>query len=156
MGLVCFLSGSEIRISGISGISLLFERRRSRDNAPSFWLWDWFDFSLGMVSRWCAHLWIAQPHNGVGVAFERDYFAMMRLPLGCTTHQFTFGLLLYGHTYLSRAHTTVQLLTMFKGTQKCCSKSVCSTYPWSCVVWAHISVALSYHSAMHDHVQGDC
>ena len=42
---------------------------------------------------------------------------MMRLPLGCTTHQFTLCLLLYGHTYLSRAHTTVQLLTMFKGSQ---------------------------------------
>ena len=48
--------------------------------------------------------------------FERDYFAMMRLPLGCTAHQFTLGLLF--------------------------------------VIWAYLSVARSYHSAIADHVQG--
>ena len=50
----------------------------------------------------------------------------------------------------------------------CCCRSSCGAsshslpqcaqppYPWSCVVLAHLSVARSYHSAMHDHVQGDC
>ena len=32
------------------------------------------------------------------------------------THPLTLGLVLYGHTYLSRVHTTVQCMTMFKGT----------------------------------------
>ena len=32
------------------------------------------------------------------------------------THPLTLGLVLYGHTYLSRVHTTVQRMTMFKGT----------------------------------------
>ena len=32
------------------------------------------------------------------------------------THPFTLGLVLYGHTYLSRVHTEVQCMTMFKGT----------------------------------------
>ena len=31
-------------------------------------------------------------------------------------HPLTLGLVLYGHTYLSRVHTTVQCMTMFKGT----------------------------------------
>ena len=29
---------------------------------------------------------------------------------------FTLGLVLYGHTYLSRAHTSMQCMTMSKGT----------------------------------------
>ena len=68
MGLVCFLSGIETGISGISGISLLFEREWLRDDAPA------------------RH----NPH--------------------------TLGLVLYGHTYLSRVHATVQCMTMCKGT----------------------------------------
>ena len=39
VGLVSFLSGIEIKISGISGISLLFEREWFRDDAPSFGLY---------------------------------------------------------------------------------------------------------------------
>ena len=31
-------------------------------------------------------------------------------------HPLTLGLVLYGHTYLPRVHTTVQCMTMFKGT----------------------------------------
>ena len=110
--------------------------------------------STGKVSRWCACLWLYSRVVRL-VCFLKGILSRWCACLGCTTHQLTLDLLLYGRTYLSRVHTTVQFMTMFKGTQTCCSKSVCSTYPWSCIVWAHISVALSYHSAMHDNVQGD-
>ena len=133
VGLVCFLSGSGIRINGISGIRLLFERKRSRDNAPSFWLWDWFDFSPGMVSRWCACLWIVQRINltlvfcYMGIPICRALIPqcncwpcsrVLRNVAPRAYVRLTLGLVLYGHTYLSRSHTTVQCMTMLRGTPK--------------------------------------
>ena len=50
VGLVIFLKVMEIGISGISGISLLFERERFRDDAPWDSL-DYFVFEARMVSR---------------------------------------------------------------------------------------------------------
>ena len=64
------------------------------------------------------------------------------------THPLTPGLVLYGHTYLSRVHATVQRMTMFKG--------IVDGTQFAKGIWAHISVARPYLSAMHDHVQGDC
>ena len=61
----------------------------------------------------------------VGVLSANGFAKMQLLEIGVVTscgraeyrsNPHAFGLLLYGHTYLSRAHATVQCMTMCKGT----------------------------------------
>ena len=67
------------------------------------------------------------------------------------------GLVLHGHTYLSRFQTTLHCMTMSKETAHGTLPAKDRTHlPCSRVVWAHISVAHACHRAMHDHVEGDC
>ena len=62
-----------------------------------------------MVSRWCVFLWVVQPRRETSVCPNMNVDEERAHPL-------TLGLVLYGDTYLSRVHTTVQCMTMFKGT----------------------------------------
>ena len=130
VGLVIFLSVIESRVNGISGFSLSFEQKLCHDDdAPA-------------RKRCRDILW-----DGT-----RRFWGHCPREMESTY----LGLVLHGHTYLSRAHTTLQCMTM-------CEETALGTLPardrihlpWSRVVWAHISVAPSCHSAMHDHVEGD-
>ena len=130
VGLVSFLSGIESRISGISGISLLFEREWFRDDASSFGL-----YSRGVrrvyvrtwerrrrrrseyIYPWSCVVWA---HISVARSYHSALLTMFK---GTSTNVvpsvyvgLTLGIVLHGHTYLSRVHTTVQCMTMFKGT----------------------------------------
>ena len=53
------------------------------------------------------------------------------------THPLTLGLVLYGHTYLARVHTTVQCMTMFKGTSKHVLPIVCVRLTLGLVLYGH-------------------
>ena len=90
VGLVSFLNGIETRINGISGISLIFEREWFRDDVPPF----------GVFSR------------GVRRVHVRTRERRIHRKNASTA----LGFVLHGHTYLSRVHTTMQCMTMFKGT----------------------------------------
>ena len=59
------------------------------------------------------------------------------------THPLTLGLVLYGHTYPSRGHTTVQCMTMFKGT----TQNVYVRLALGLVLYGH-----TYLSRVHDTV----
>ena len=125
-----------------------------------------------MVSRPCALGLV-----GLVCLLIGNAFAMMCLNLACfaaaceecmfehenveheeSTHPRSLGLVLHGHTCLSRIHTTVQCLTKFKGLQKRLSSCVCSIYPWSCAVSVRLALGLvlyghTYLSRVHTTVQ---
>ena len=126
VGLVIFLNVMGIGISGISGISLVFEVK-------------WF-YAYAPARKRCRDiLWEG----------TRRFWGHCPRNIESTC----LGLALYGHTCLSRIHAAVQCMTMFKGTALGAlpAKDRIRS-PWSRVVWAHISVAHSCRSAMHDHV----
>ena len=64
------------------------------------------------------------------------------------THPLTLGLVLYGHTYLARVHTTVQCMTMFKGTSTNVVPSVSVRLTLGIVLHGH-----TYLSRVHTTVQ---
>ena len=53
--------------------------------------------------------------RGISVLSEREW---IRDDAPARHNPHTLGLVLYGHTYLSRVHSTVQCMTMIKGTVK--------------------------------------
>ena len=130
VGLVIFSSVMEIGISGISGISLFFGLNLFHDDAPAR------EQCRDILWHGTRRFWGHGPRE-----MESTYL----------------GLVLHGHTYLSRVHTALQCMTM-------CEETALGTLParnrihlpWSRVVWACISGVHSCHSAMHDRVEGDC
>ena len=125
MGLVIFLGVMKIWISGISEISQVFELKGLHDAAPAR---KRFRTSSGRAQ------------DGSGDICPRKIESTY------------FGVVWYGHIYLSRIHAAVQCMAMFEGTALGALPANDRMHlPWSRIVWAHVSVAHSCHSAMHDH-----